>query len=108
MEELKMNNKRFLALAQQEDKDEGQISELRKINIINYNMLLLGGIIVFVIRALKKEPTIDLTFMLIFSMLGQGIYRLKKNKSVLNLIVVFILSIAVLSMGWTLVRVFFK
>lgn len=37
MEELKMNNKRFLT-STLEDKDEGQISRIEKSNIINYKI----------------------------------------------------------------------
>lgn len=97
-----MNNKNFLALAQQENNDEGKIWELRKINIINYNMLLLGWIIVFIIKLLKKEPTVDLTFMLILSIFGKSIYSLKKKKSLINLIIATIFLVAILTTGWTL------
>ncbi|MBZ5957749.1 hypothetical protein KII96_09525 [Leuconostoc gelidum subsp. gasicomitatum] len=103
-----MNQKKFLALAQQESNDEGKIAEHKNITVIHYTMLLVGWLFLFIVRLIQKESTNDLFFMILLLALGHEAYALKKKFSFINAITIIILLIATVTMAWSIVSVIFK
>ena len=103
-----MNNKEILQKAQQENQDEGKLSELKNMSIVHYTTLLVAWLFIFTIRLIKNESIDDLFFMILLLALGHEIYQLKKKKSAISIIVIAVLLVAVSVMGWEIMSVIFK
>ena len=71
-------------------------------------MLLAAWLFIFAIRLIHKQATTDLFFMVYLLALGHEVYSFKRKKSIISLGVSAILVVAVLTTGWTLMRVIFK
>ncbi|MBZ1533891.1 DUF6442 family protein [Leuconostoc mesenteroides] len=102
-----MNEKKFLKVAQAENRDEGKLSEFKNMTAVHYVMLLLAWLIVFAVRIFQNERTDDLFFMILFLALGHELYMLKKKISFVTIITVVILVIATVMTGWSLLSVLF-
>ena len=101
-----MNHKKVLEMAQLEN--QGRLSELKNISSVHYIMLLAAWLFIFTIRLIHKQATTDLFFMVLLLALGHEVYAFKRKKSIISLVVSAILVVAVLTTGWTLMRVILK
>jgi len=97
-----MNEKKFLKVAQKENRDEGKLSELKNITAVHYVMLLLAWLFIFTVRLFQHERTDDLFFMILFLALGHELYMLKKKNSFVTIITVIILVVANVTAVWSL------